>query len=124
MPAGRPPPGGLAGAPWSRARIDLAIRGVTTREAPAITEISVRVNDAVAELIFGRTHVHKVIEGTPVFTWGGTFIFPKGIRLPSSSARHEIPDAVLGQEPCVQVLMGLEDDIHAMFAEDRLEFGL
>ena len=74
----------------------MTIRGVTAREASAITDISVRVNDAVAESILGRAQVHEVIEGSPIFTRDGAFILPKGIRFLPSGARYEIPDAVLG----------------------------
>ena len=75
IPAGKPTAGRSANASPGQAGIDGAIRRVPTHEASAVTQISVRVDDAVAELIFGRAHVQEVIEGTPVLARDGAFIF-------------------------------------------------
>ena len=113
----------MADAHWNRARIEAAIFGVAAREAPAITDMPVRVNDTVAEPVFGRTHVHDVIERPAIVARDGAFVLLEGVRPPPTCARHEIPNAVPGAHARIKVLMGLEDDIHAVFTKDRLEFG-
>ena len=64
-----------------------------------------------------------MIEGPPVVPRYRALILVKGIRLLPPGPRNEIPDAVPGAEPRVQMLVGLEDDVHPVLTEGRLEFG-